>query len=51
VLESSGGQAQVAPGFQQAESDILEGAKAVEEGFSKQAAFFDQLKDQMGNME
>ncbi len=53
MLESGGRQAhtQITPGFQQAESDILERAKAVGEGFPEQAAFFDQLKDQMGNLE
>jgi len=51
VMESGGGQAQVAPGFQQAESNISEGADAVGEGNPEQAAFFDQLKDQMGNLE
>ena len=34
-LKAVGGQAQVAPGFEQAKSDILERAKADGEGFSK----------------
>jgi len=51
ILKRVGGQAQVAPGFEKAESDILEGAKADGEGLAKQAAFFDQLKDEMGNLE
>ncbi len=51
LLESGGGQAQVTPGFQPAESNISEGADTVGEGFAEQAAFLDQLKDQMGNLE
>ena len=51
MMESGRGQAQVAPGFQQAKSNISEGADAVGESNPKQAAFFDQLKDQMGNLE
>ena len=51
MMESGGGQVQVAPGFQQAESNISEGADAVGEGPTKQAAFFDQLKDEVGNLE
>jgi transposase len=50
-MESGGGQAQVTPGFQQAESNISEGADTVGEGFAEQAAFLYQLKDQMGNLE
>ena len=51
MMESGGGQAQVAPGFQQAKSNISDGADAVGESNPKQAAFLHQLKDQMGDLE
>jgi len=42
---------QVTPGFQQAESDILERADTLRESLTKQAALFHQLEDQVGNLE
>jgi len=51
VAEGNGGQAQVAPGFQQAKSDILERAEALRKSLPKQTAFFQQLEEQMGDLE
>ena len=51
IAESRGGQTQVAPGFQQAKSDILERAAAPGKSLPKQTAFFHQLEEQMGDLE
>ncbi len=42
---------QVTPGFQQAESDILERADTLRESLTKQGALLDQLEEQVGNLE
>ena len=44
-------QPQVAPGFQQAKSDILERAEAAGKSLAKQAAFFEQLEEQVSDLE
>ena len=51
VAESSGGQTQVAPGFQQAKSDISERTDTLGKSLPKQATFFHQLEEQMGDLE
>ena len=51
VTESPGAQTQIAPPFQQAESDILERADALRKGIPKQTAFFHQLEEQVGDLE
>ena len=59
LLNSMGAQAQVAPRFQQAESDVLgrahtgwEGLRSTaSEAVAKQAALLDQLGEQVGNLQ
>lgn len=49
LLNLEGVHAQVAPRFQQAESNVLSRAHTVWECLAKQAALFDQLSEQVGN--
>lgn len=51
IVKALGGQAQVAPGFEQAESDFFVGAEAVGEGLAQEAALFHQLEEEMGDLE
>ena len=51
VAESLGRQPQIAPGFQQPEGDISERANSLGKSLAKEAAFFDQLEEQMGDLE
>ena len=49
--ESPGAQSQIAPGFQQAKSDISERTDTLGKSLPKQATFFHQLEEQMGDLE
>jgi len=49
--ESLRAQAQIAPGFQESGSDISERANALGKSLSKETAFFQQLEEQVSDLE
>jgi hypothetical protein len=51
ATESAGAQSQITPPFQQPGSDISERANTLGKSLAIQAAFFQQLEEQMGDLE